>query len=63
MTGPVASIATPEGGKQLTLDGWPLYYFAQDVSPGDTTGQAVGGVWWVVDGAGTPITTGGATGS
>ena len=55
VTGTVASIAAPGGGKQLTLGGWPLYYFAQDAAAGDTKGQAVGNVWWVLDGSGSAI--------
>ena len=26
----------------------PLYFYASDANPGDTTGQGVGGVWFVV---------------
>jgi predicted lipoprotein with Yx(FWY)xxD motif len=44
-----------DGTTQLTYNGWPLYYFAKDEAPGDTTGQAVGDVWWVVSGEGNPI--------
>jgi predicted lipoprotein with Yx(FWY)xxD motif len=55
VTGTVASIAAPGGGKQLTLNGWPLYYFAKDAAAGDTTGQGVGGVWWVLDSTGSPV--------
>lgn len=43
------SISTPNGN-QLTYKGWPLYYYAPDgvrESPGQTTGEAVGGVWFV----------------
>jgi predicted lipoprotein with Yx(FWY)xxD motif len=57
VTGTVASIDTPDGKKQLTLGGWPLYYWAKDTKPGDVTGQAVKDVWWVLDAAGTPIKT------
>ena len=32
ITGSVGSIAAPGGGRQLTLGGWPLYYFAQDAA-------------------------------
>jgi len=57
VTGTVAAIDTPDGKKQLTLGGWPLYYWAKDTKPGDVTGQAVKDVWWVLDAAGTPIKT------
>jgi predicted lipoprotein with Yx(FWY)xxD motif len=36
----------------VTYDGWPLYYWVNDMAPGDTTGQGVGDVWFVVDPAG-----------
>jgi predicted lipoprotein with Yx(FWY)xxD motif len=26
----------------------PLYYYIKDQAPGDTTGQGVGGVWYVL---------------
>ncbi|ATG50720.1 hypothetical protein CFK38_03685 [Brachybacterium vulturis] len=48
VTGEVGSITGVDGQPQLTLDGWPLYYYAGDEEPGDTTGQGVGGVWWVL---------------
>ena len=47
--------ARADGSLQATIDGWPLYFFASDAAPGDTNGQAVGDVWWVVDAAGTLI--------
>lgn len=36
------------GTLQVTYNGMPLYYWYLDVAAGDTRGQAVGGVWWVV---------------
>jgi predicted lipoprotein with Yx(FWY)xxD motif len=36
------------GAKQVTYNGWPLYYWINDKAVGDTTGQSVGGVWFVV---------------
>ena len=45
-----------DGAVQVTYNGWPLYYFAGDVAPGDTNGQALNDVWWVVDAAGNAVT-------
>ena len=49
----------PDGSKQVTYAGHPLYYFASDRAAGDTTGQGVnnfGGLWWLVTPNGTAIT-------
>jgi predicted lipoprotein with Yx(FWY)xxD motif len=40
--------ARTDGTEQLTVNGQPLYRYAPDTSPGDTNGQEVGGVWFVV---------------
>lgn len=48
-----------DGSTQATYGGWPLYYFAGDASPGDTSGQGVNAVWYVVSPAGDAITDGG----
>jgi predicted lipoprotein with Yx(FWY)xxD motif len=40
------------GTSQVTYGGKPLYYFAGDAKPGDTNGQGVGKVWYVVGGDG-----------
>jgi predicted lipoprotein with Yx(FWY)xxD motif len=42
-----------DGTEQLTVGGQPLYRYAPDANPGDTDGQGVGDVWFVVgaDGA------------
>ena len=37
-----------DGSKQVTYNGYPLYYWKKDKASGDTTGQGVGGVWFVV---------------
>ena len=35
--------------KQTTYKGYPLYYFFQDKASGDTLGNKLGGVWFVID--------------
>lgn len=45
-----------DGTTQVTYNGQPLYYFAADQAPGDTNGQGVGDVWWVVGPDGAKIT-------
>lgn len=44
-----------DGTMQLAANGWPLYYFAGDDEPGDTEGQGVNDVWWVLQADGTPM--------
>jgi predicted lipoprotein with Yx(FWY)xxD motif len=51
----ISTTVRTDGSAQLTYNGWPLYYYAEDTAPGDTVGQAVGNVWWVVSGEGNPI--------
>jgi len=48
VTGTLGTIASPNGGMQVTYNSWPLYYWQKDTKPGDTTGQNVGGKWFVV---------------
>ncbi len=43
------------GEAQGTYAGRPLYYFAADSAAGDTNGQGVGDVWFVVGTDGEPI--------
>ena len=41
-----------DGTTQVTYNGWPLYYYAGDKATGDTTGENVQGVWFVITPAG-----------
>lgn len=51
ITATFGSITRSDGTKQLTVDGFPMYTYAADRSPGDVNGQGVnasGGLWWAV---------------
>ena len=44
----VLAINGGDGTVQATVNGFPVYYFANDAAAGDTNGQGVGGNWYVV---------------
>lgn len=48
VTGVLGTIERSDGGLQVTYNGMPLYYWVKDAAPGETTGQGVNGVWFVV---------------
>jgi predicted lipoprotein with Yx(FWY)xxD motif len=52
VTGKLTTFARPDGTLQVAYDGVPLYYFASDTKAGETTGQGVGGKWFIVSPAG-----------
>jgi predicted lipoprotein with Yx(FWY)xxD motif len=53
----------PDGTKQITLNGWPLYRFSGDTKAGDTNGENVGGTWFAVTAQGEKVTTQGSNGN
>ncbi len=46
--GELTRIDRTDGTQMVAYNGIPLYYWINDVNPGDTTGQGVGDVWYVV---------------
>ena len=48
ITGTLGVVPSPNGGEQVTYNGWPVYTWQKDTAPGMTTGQNVGGKWFVV---------------
>jgi len=44
----ISVITREDGKKQSTYKGLPLYYFFKDKTAGDTLGQGVNSVWYVV---------------
>ena len=55
VTGTVGTIPAADGGKQITINGMPIYTFAKDMAPGDVNGQDANGVWYVIAPDGTMI--------
>lgn len=51
----IGTVERTDGSVQVTYNGWPLYYFANDLVPGETNGQGANEVWYVVDASGEPI--------
>ncbi|TAL17975.1 hypothetical protein EPN96_03365 [bacterium] len=48
------TIMREDGKSQTAFRGYPLYYFVSDKASGDTTGQGMGSVWFVIDPASFP---------
>ena len=43
------SITRPDGNKQTTYKGRPIYYYIDDQAAGDIRGQGINGIWFAVD--------------
>ena len=50
-----STVARTDGSMQVKAGNWPLYYFKNDAAPGDTNGQDIQDVWYVVSPSGEPI--------
>jgi predicted lipoprotein with Yx(FWY)xxD motif len=48
INGKLGVIDRTDGTKQVTYNDIPLYYWHLDEKAGDTKGQAVGGIWWIL---------------
>lgn len=46
--GTLGTITRKDGTKQVTYNGVPLYYYAEDTNVGDVKGQGVGNNWFVM---------------
>jgi predicted lipoprotein with Yx(FWY)xxD motif len=44
----LGTTARTDGTQQVTYGGHPLYYFKGDTAPGQTNGQGVGGIWYLI---------------
>ena len=51
----IGTTQATDGSQMVTYNKMPLYHFSKDQKPGDTTGQGVGSVWYVVSPDGKPV--------
>jgi predicted lipoprotein with Yx(FWY)xxD motif len=51
----LGTIERSDGEMQASYNEWPLYYWVGDTEPGQTTGQDVQQVWYVLGANGEPI--------
>lgn len=52
VTGKLGSFKRPDGPTQVTLNGFPVYYYSGDTAAGQTNGQGINGVWFLAAPAG-----------
>jgi len=58
LVGTIKADVLASGTEAVTYNGWPLYTYADDVSPGMTSGQGTdlnGGYWYLMQTNGTPL--------
>ncbi|HEY0002664.1 MAG TPA: hypothetical protein VGB74_19585, partial [Actinoplanes sp.] len=48
----IGYVERADGHCQVTINGWPVYYFIADAKPGDVNGQGINGKWFAVSPAG-----------
>jgi predicted lipoprotein with Yx(FWY)xxD motif len=46
VSGSLGTVVRADGQRQVSYEGKPLYFFADDKAPGDTNGHGVGSVWF-----------------
>jgi predicted lipoprotein with Yx(FWY)xxD motif len=48
LPGPLGMITRPGGVEQVTINGYPIYFYSGDKAPGQATGNGIGGAWHVI---------------
>ena len=51
----LGTVERTDGTEQVTYNNLPLYHFSGDEAAGDTNGQGLNDVWWVLSPEGEPI--------
>lgn len=55
VTGALTTFVRSDGKTQVLINGHAVYYYAGDSAAGDSTGQGIAGVWFVVSPAGAKV--------
>jgi len=55
VTGTVGTITRDDGTLQVTIDGMPVYTYAQDSQAGDVNGEGIDNLWYAVSPDGSAI--------
>lgn len=61
VSGALTTFERPDGGRQVAYAGHPLYFFVNDAAAGDTNGQGINDVWFLVTPAGAAVAEADAT--
>ena len=48
MPGKIGMITRADGTRQVTINGYPIYYYAEDMAPGQANGNGEAGKWHVI---------------
>lgn len=48
LPGKIGMITRADGTRQVTINGYPIYYYAEDMAPGQAKGNGEGGAWHVI---------------
>jgi predicted lipoprotein with Yx(FWY)xxD motif len=48
LPGAVGYIKRAGGARQLTIGGWPIYTYVGDSAPGQSNGEGIGHIWYVI---------------
>jgi predicted lipoprotein with Yx(FWY)xxD motif len=59
----LGTIKRSDGTSQVTYNDWPLYFYGADTKAGQTNGQGINGIWFVVDGGGKLVKGAGGAGA
>ncbi|MEK6256527.1 MAG: hypothetical protein N2C13_04310 [Chloroflexota bacterium] len=51
----LGTITRADGTTQVTYNGHPLYYYIDDIKPGDANGQGTNEVWYAISPTGEPV--------